>query len=444
MNLQTTTLKDGLILRSAAKEDIPRIADFNQRLHPDPGESEIIGKMLHAWTTDLGNGKHPTTDAHHFTLIEDPAANNKLVSTMCVIPQAWVYGGLPYKVARIELVGTDEVYRKRGLVREQFNWHHQWCQENGYLVQAITGIPYYYRQFGYEMCVNLNGSRYGLEQTLPLKHEGEEAYNFRPATNEDIPFLMQVEEQVILRSANACQRSKAEWHYEIAERSEMSIYYRHIEIIADKEGHPKGFLVYPDDLWGKEKAINRLEVIEGYSWLDVIQAVIRHMWLVGQENAAKDEKASCTGIRFNFGTSHPSYPLIEQWLPFSAPPYSWYMRVGNLPAFLRHITPVLEKRLAISPITGYSGEVILNFYKNGLKMIFNNGKIKSIENWQPGIHENGHVRVPGTTFNHLLFGHRDIDEIHYLYAEAGVNKSMKALLATLFPKQPTEEIWAFA
>lgn len=444
MNLQTTTLKDGLILRSATKEDIPRIADFNQRLHPDPGEPEIIGKMLHAWTTDLGNGQHPTTDAHHFTLIEDPTANNKLVSSMCVIPQTWVYDGLPYKVGRIELVGTDEEYRKRGLIRTQFKWHHQWCQENGYLVQAITGIPNYYRIFGYEMCINLGGSCYGAEQNLPLKHEGEEAYTFRSATTEDIPFLMQVEEKAMQRSATACLRSEAEWRYEITGHSKLSIYYRHIEIIADKQGHSKGFLVYPDSLWGKDKAIFPFEVIEGHSWLDVIPAVIRRLWLVGQENAAKDEKSSCTGIRFNFGTSHPSYPLIEQWLPISVPPYSWYMRVGDLPAFLRHIAPVLEKRLAASPLTGYSGEFIFNFYTNGLKMIFDNGKIKSVENWQPGIHKNGHVRVPGTTFNHLLFGHRNIDEIQYLYAEAGVNKSMKALLTTLFPKQPTEEIWAFA
>ena len=444
MKLQTTTLKDGLILRSATKEDIPRIADFNQRIHPDPGEPEIIGKMLHALTTDLGNGQHPTTEAHHFTLIEDPAANNKLVSTMCVIPQTWVYGGLPYKVARIELVGTDEEYRKRGLVREQFKWHHQWCQENGYLVQAITGIPYYYRLFGYEMCVNLGGSRNGAEKHLPLKHEGEEAYTFRQATNEDIPFLMQLEKQSSQRSATTCLHSKAEWRYEIKERSKMSIYYRHVEIIVDKERKPKGFLVYPDNLWGKDKVVNPFEVIEGHSWLDVIPVVIRRLWQVGQENAAKDEKASCTGIRFNFGTSHPSYPLIEQWLPTSVPPYSWYMRVGDLPAFLRHITPVLEKRLASSPLTGYSGEFIFNFYTNGLKMTFDNGKIKLIENWQPGIHENGHVRVPGTTFNHLLFGHRDIDEIQYLYAEAGVNKSMKALLTALFPKQKTEEIWALA
>lgn len=94
---------------------------------------------------------------------------------------------------------------------------------------------------------------------------------------------------------------------------------------------------------------------------------------------------------------------------------------------------------------GYSGEFLLNFYRDGLKIGFENGKINLIEQWRPkDTHDNGHVRLPGTTFYHLLFGHRDIDEIHHLYTDASVNKNMKALLTTLFPKQATEEIWALA
>ena len=52
-----------------------------------------------------------------------------------------------------ELVGTHPDYRRRGLVREQFEVLHRWSKERGHLMQAIAGIPYYYRRFGYEMAV---------------------------------------------------------------------------------------------------------------------------------------------------------------------------------------------------------------------------------------------------------------------------------------------------
>jgi len=445
MEKKMKTRKDGLVLRTASREDIPRIAEFNETLHPDPGEPEIIGKMLHTWTMDLGNGKHPTTDAHHFTLVEDPANDNKLVSTMCVIPETWVYAGIPFKVGRIELVGTLPEYRRRGLIREQFNWHHRWCQENGYLVQTITGIPHYYRQFGYEMSLNLSGAIQGGETSLPLKHEGEEAFTFRSAEVEDIPFLMAVEEKAALRSVTSCFRSEQEWIYEIAERSKMSIYYRKIDIILDQETQPVGFLVYPNDLWGKDKTLNRFEVIAGVNWQTVTPTVLRHIWRAGQANAAKDDKLVCTGVRFSFGTSHPAYAIANHWLPIDSPPYSWYVRVGNLPEFIKIIAPILEKRLENSVLCDHSGELLINFYTDGLKIVFDNGKINLVEQWRPKNNfEKGHACLPGTTFYHLLFGHRDIDEIHHLYTDASVNKSMKALLMTLFPKQITEDIWALA
>ncbi len=46
----------------------------------------------------------------------------------------------------------------------------------------------------------------------------------------------------------------------------MNIYYRKIDIILNQENQPIGFLVYPNELWGKDKTLNRYEVIDGVNW----------------------------------------------------------------------------------------------------------------------------------------------------------------------------------
>lgn len=438
-------LKDGLVLRFARPEDMERIAAFNQQIHPDPEEPELIGQMLHAWTMDLGGVTHPTCRAELFTLVEDPAAGNKLVSTMCVIPQTWLYENIPYGMGRIELVGTDEAYRNRGLIRKQFNCLHQWCAEQDYPVQGITGIPYFYRQFGYEMTLNLSGARFGNELTLPLKQEGEGKYHFRPAVSEDIPFLMKLEDHAARRMVTTVYRDAAQWQYELTGRAAMNIYYRKVTIIQDAKDHDIGFLVHPSGIWGTSMGLNRMELLPGTDWGDVLPPVIRYLWQLGQASAAQEGRDSrCQYVHFNFGGSHPAYPLIEHWMPEFNPPYCWYLRVADLPAFLQRIAPVLESRLANSVHAGYSGEIKINLYKAGLLLRFEGGTIKASEPWQPTREDGGHARFPGTTFYHLLFGHRTTDEINYLYPDAGVNRSLKDLMAVLFPKKIGEDIWALA
>ena len=51
-------------------------------------------------------------------------------------------------------------------------------------------------------------------------------------------------------------------------------------------------------------------------------------------------------ISFSLGTTHPVHELPGEALDHPRePPYAWYIRVKNLPAFLLHIAPVLERRI---------------------------------------------------------------------------------------------------
>ncbi len=113
-------------------------------------------------------------------------------------------------------MGTLPEYRNRGLVRRQFGIIHQWSVQNGDMVQAITGIPYYYRLFGYEMAMNLGGGRAGFPTHIPKLKDGElESFNFRPAIEPDIPFLSELYISGCQRSLVACTRDEAVWKDEI-------------------------------------------------------------------------------------------------------------------------------------------------------------------------------------------------------------------------------------
>ena len=60
-------------------------------------------------------------------------------------------------MGQTELVGTRPEYRGRGLVRAQFEVLHEWSAQRGELMQVIAGIPWFYRQFGYEMALPRGG-----------------------------------------------------------------------------------------------------------------------------------------------------------------------------------------------------------------------------------------------------------------------------------------------
>jgi hypothetical protein len=210
-------LGNGLIMRRSTPEDAVALAEFNRPIHSD---NEPDGQCIAAWTRDLLTRSHPTFSPNDFTIVEEPATG-RIVSTMNLISQTWSYEGIKFGVGRPELVGTLPEFRNRGLVRMQFEEVHQWSAERGETVQAITGIPFYYRQFGYEMALDLDGRRFGYAAQVPKLKEGDtELYNIRVARENDLPFIEKLYDQTKERSMIACERTLALFRYELMGPSE--------------------------------------------------------------------------------------------------------------------------------------------------------------------------------------------------------------------------------
>ena len=102
------------------------------------------------------------------------------------------------------------------------------------------------------------------------------------------------------------------------------------------------------------------------------------------------------------------------------------------------IKPVLEKRLAASLCTGFSGMFNLSFYQTGIRWTFEQGRLISIENYKPAPEVPDTAAFPGLTFLQLIFGYRTLDELEYAFPDCWVNDDSAAfrpVIHALFPKQ---------
>lgn len=432
---QQTILRDlgnGLVMRRSTPEDAEALSEFNGRIHGDDGQDSL---RVAAWTRDLLMRPHPTLSPNDFTIVEE-TATGRIVSSMNLIPQTWTYEGIEFGVGRPELVGTAPEFRNRGLVRAQFEEVHKWSAERGHMVQAITGIPYYYRLFGYEMTLDLGGRRAGFEVNVPkLKDGQEEPYRIRPATGEDLAFVADVYEYAIHRSAIACKRTPEIFNYEFDGQSENNADHYEMYIIEDLSGTLVGYFQHPNCLGRTGVSALWYELKPGISWLAVTPSVVRHLWNKGQEYAKRDGK-TCTSFGFLLGAQHPVYEALGRDLPSVNPPYAWYMRVADLLGFLNHIKPALEKRIAASIAAGHSREIKISFYRDGLKLVIEKGSISAIEAWKPSPEEEGAIAFPDRTFLQILFGYRSYDELHQSFADCWCNsEEVRALIDILFLKK---------
>jgi GNAT superfamily N-acetyltransferase len=428
-------LGGGLILRRAAVEDTEKLATFHAVVHREPGQEEPE-EYVGAWVRDLMERPHPTFRPGDFTLVED-IHSGEIVSSLCLISQTWSYGGVEFRVGRPELVATRPDYRRQGLIRAQFSVIHQWSASRGEWAQAITGIPWYYRQFGYEMAMTLGGARMGYEPHVPrLKGGEEEPYRIRAAAEADLGFIAGLYEHGTRRYPVACVWDAALWCYELLGKRARNVNRRALAIVETPAGEPVGFVAHAPRLWQGRLGVGTYELKPGVSWLVVTPSVVRYLWAQGEELAAWEPKQRIERFAFWLGAEHPAYEAIRSRLPHEVKPYAWYLRVPDLPGFLRHVTPALERRLV-----NHTGKLHVSFYRDGVRLAFQGGRLAAVEPWQPTVEKAGDAAFPGLTFLQLLFGYRSCEELKYAFPDCWTSgDEAQALLNALFPRQPSD-VW---
>jgi hypothetical protein len=444
-------LGDGLILRRATEEDVEAVAAFNARVHFSSGgsfEEREPHRGIAAGTRDLMSGDHPTCDASDFIVVED-SRTGSIVSSTCLIPQKFSYEGLEFDAGLPELVGTHPDYRRRGLVREQFEVLHRWSEERGHLMQAIGGIPYYYRRFGYEMAVSMGEGCWIYVQNIPARPSSPDkgkssprSYKLRPAAEADARFLSELHRRGRERYLLTASRDEELWRYEVAGRDPESDESLEVEIVEDAAGESAGYVCHARDLRNGALQVYGYELANGVSWLEATPFVLSELAEIGQKRASGEEKLA--SLTFVLGEHHPLHEALPE------PPlyrldrhdhYSFYVRVPDLPGFLRHIAPVLERRLAASVAAGHTGELEVSFYESGLRLELERGRVSRVEDWSPTVEERGDAAFPDLTFLQLLFGHRSLEELDSAFADCSPGEGdARVLLRALFPRR-FSDLW---
>ena len=430
---------ENLVLRFATRKDTDELADFNARLHEDPAAGLAV--------RDLMSGKHPTTQAGDFTVVVD-TKTRKIVSSMCLISQRWSYGGTPFKLGRPEFVATEPDYRRRGLVRKQFDVIHAVSAQRGELMQGITGIPWYYRLFGYEMTLELEANRILDGVHVPIRKKGQsETCGLRARSTDDNVFIQELYQHAINRHTFACPRSTSMWEYELDGRSKGSGAHFEWKIIEDLAGVRLGYVGYFPTLWDFSDNscfwVTQLELKPGMGYLHLMPSLLRALWATARKTPVvnDDKHKKVKGMIFTLGRNHQAYTAMPKSVLRKEDSYAWYIRIPNVIAFLRHIQSALEKHLIGTVAEAYTGSLKLNFYRSGLRMKFEAGRISNICGWSPDSVEDGDAQFPSMTFWQLLCGHCRTNELTSRIADCSATDWAAVLLDCLFPPF-TGEVWA--
>ena len=336
-------LGNGLILRRSTWADAEPLAEFNRWVHREPGITEP-DEGVAVWTRELLSGEHPTFGEGDFTLVVEKETG-RIVSALNLISQTWTYAGappsgVPFGVGRIEMVATAPEYRRRGLIRAQFELVHAMSAARGEMVQGITGIPFYYRQFGYEMALSLGGGRVCYTSAIPALKDGQpEPFVLRPLVEADLPFVMALDAQSARRSLVNAVRDESLWHFELFGHLPGHCSRLEWRIIQTAEGEAMGLVGFVGYPWGADRlGVLWLELAPGWSYLKAAPSILRALKAEGETVlSAKGKRLG--NLYLGMGDSHPFYEAARDRLGSQRPPYAWYIRVPDLYAFLKHISP---------------------------------------------------------------------------------------------------------
>ena len=428
-------LANGLILRTLSeghasdREQLPHLyAEVNGE-----GARDDEKAAFHAWTHELMSG-HVTVTPDDIFVVVDQANNDKMASATLLIPQTWRYEDVTLSVGRPELVATYPEYRGRGLVKALFEAVHERSAALGHQLQVITGIPNFYRQFGYTMAVDLGShASYPLHTLSDPAPDYKPKFTLRPATEDDLPDIKRWYDDMARKRLLTEARSAEVWRYELFGHNAGSGHVLDVQMIVNAEGQAVGYLELHGFLWDKENINCTGYVVGGESsYLETFEDVMRGIkgWALNRFGYLPALQSFGGGIDASLDT------LIDRSVGglIRRREYMWYVRVPEMIPFLRHIQPVLERRLENSGANRYTGDFKIGFYDlKGISIHFEQGKITGIENIQG---KDGYdISFPWELFWNVVFGQHTYDELRFILPEVWASRKAAVLLDALFPKK---------
>ena len=360
---------------------------------------------------------HPTMPLKDFFVVKH---HGKIVASLNLTPVKWSIENVPLKVAEMGCVAALTEYRHRGLIRRLVNEFHRKAAEQECDLCAIEGIPYFYRQFGYEYALPLlEETRIRLDQ-IP---DYESGLDIRPFTNEDIPEAMQLLSQSQRKFYVHCVRDKEIW--EMQQKTDIASADKFEGYVVKKDGNMTTYLRIGEKPENKELILREVTDTGQYT----NKAILKFLKNTGKQRGLE------------FLSAHTSYhdPLTEQLVALGAvqriPPYAWQIRIIDYVKIFQKMKTLFEKRLASSTYCHLTERLNLNFYRYTVQVAAEEGAITDIHRLESN--EDRTIGANPLVFTQLLLGHRSRHELEMTYPDFNVLPSHKHLIDILFPKLPS-------
>ena len=433
-------LANGLILRTLSEghgSDRARLPDFYAEINGED-DPPHIREGLRIWTRDLMEG-HPTVTPEDIFVVVDPAHDDLIVSATLLIPQMWRYEDIALPAGRPELVGTHPDYRARGLVRALFAAVHERSAALGHLVQGITGIPHFYRQFGYTMAVELDThANFSLAMLSDAPDGAQPNFTLRPATPADAPAILGWLDDAARGRLLSDQFSLETLRHEMAGHAAGHVIHTVSLVIVNAQGQDVGVVVLVDVLHNPHElrcAVYAVGRESSYlaTFPDVVRAI--KAW-------ASRRFAQCPEILSFMPGIHETLDTLIDRSPaglIRRREYAWYLRVPDAVAFLTQIAPILERRLEGSGANRYTGALRVGFHAlSGISLQFDEGRVHAIE---AVTGKDGYdAEFPWHLFWNVVFGYRTVAEMSAVLPDVWANQKGAALLEILFPRKKSHLI----
>ena len=188
--------------------------------------------------------------------------------------------------------------------------------------------------------------------------------------------------------------------------------------------------------------VGQCALAPGVSALNVMPDVLTELsrYVQSLRDIKNHQESKAGVIVFMLGRENPIYAGLPSPATTTLSGYAWYLRVPDLVAFLSHVRPALEKHLLRTPAEGYSGAVTLDFFRDGLRLDFAQGKITEVCSIDSKDIKTSDAEFPDLTFLQLLGGRRTVDQLQESYPDCIASPTAQALLTALFPPF-TDNLW---
>jgi hypothetical protein len=416
-------LPDGLEFGIVKTDDeLEELIKFNSSIH-EPQDGEELRRII-----DLL--PEFSREMNYFIRDTDKGV---FVSSLNAIPSVWGYAGIPLRNLELGFVGTLPEYRRRGLVRALYQeFFEKELTRGKYHVSTIQGIPYYYRQFGYDFLIPAWRSVFLRTNQIPdIPPKEKPAWmqlSIRRATKSNLDQIIQLYEEMTSHTLVSTVRSRTLWEIQEQQQREYENEFATYVVKCGKE--VEGYF---------RLAARVSEKDPGNGFLDVIECSIRtydgvRRTLQFLKDQCKDKNLNRIALSGAI-TSNLSQIGLDLGGNMSRG-WKHQLRIPDMIRFLKRIRIVLQKRLRSTMFDGLTQEVTINTYRHCYVLDFQGGKIQQIKDL--GIHEDGKnlsFRAPPQDFVRLLLGQYSIDELSQQNIDFLVNGAVKTLVTTLFPKQ---------